>query len=156
MPEEHDTTTSLVSLPPSFTAPAHSIDHVAIAVEDPEVTAGWYQRNLGFTIFNDEIIREGLNVRLLFLSPSPGLGDCSLQLISPIGNGPVADYLTVHGEGLHHLCLAVPNITKALTDLGEPISQVFSGGFGMPCAFLREAAPTGVRIELVERHPAPA
>lgn len=151
----------MVADPHSITAPgffadqsmstAGGIDHVAIAVHDPDKVAEWYRRSFGMVVVNDEIVHEDINVRLVFLAPVARANGSTLQLISPISAGPVAEHLREHGEGLHHLCLAAPDISGTLTRLGESPSQIFNGGYGLPCAFLRNNAPGGVRLELVER-----
>lgn len=124
---------------------------MAIAVHEPDKVVEWYKRSFGMVVINDEIVRGDMNVRLVFLAPGAHANGSTLQLISPISAGPVAEYLREHGEGLHHLCLAVPDISGTLTRLGESPSQVFNGGYGLPCAFLRDNVPAGVRLELVER-----
>jgi methylmalonyl-CoA/ethylmalonyl-CoA epimerase len=133
---------------------ARKIDHVAVAVNDADTTARWYEHSLGMVKINDEEIHQGLNVRLVFLSTSEGPEGTTLQLVSPIGDGPVARFLEEQGEGLHHVCFSVDNLPHSLAALGDPAAAVFTGGYGLPCAFVHSDVPANVRIELVEHAPA--
>lgn len=142
-----------IARPVSRTAVNH-IDHVAIAVHDADSAARWFAESFGMAVVNDEQIDQGLNVRLLFLSPAPGQTGTTLQLVTPTGDGPVARHLKDHGEGLHHLCLAVDNVSDSLTALGDPDAMVFVGGYGLRCAFLQTDVPGSVPVELVEQPPA--
>lgn len=129
---------------------ARQIDHVAVAVTNADIAVRWYEKSLGMIKVNDEEIHQGLNVRLVFLSTTAGPEGATLQLVSPIGDGPVARFLEEHGEGLHHVCFSVENLPVSLAALGETGAGVFTGGYGLPCAFLHRDVPTNVRIELVE------
>lgn len=134
---------------------AQQIDHVAVAVTDADHAVRWYEKSLGMVKVKDEEIFQGLNVRLVFLSTSAVPKGATLQLVSPIGDGPVARFLEEHGEGLHHVCFSVENLSASLAALGDTEAAVFTGGYGLPCAFLQRDVPANVRIELVEHAPVP-
>ncbi|MET4431310.1 VOC family protein [Mycolicibacterium sp. 624] len=130
------------------------IDHVAIAAHDAAMSAEWFERTLGLQRHHDEIV-EDAGVRLIWLVPCTGQQPstaATMQIVQPLRDGPVAHHLAERGEGLHHVCFAVPDLAASLRDVGEDPSQIFTGGYGKPCAFLK-AAPTGCAIELVERTP---
>jgi methylmalonyl-CoA/ethylmalonyl-CoA epimerase len=127
--------------------PVNSVDHVGVAVADADVTAAWYVKELGLSVSHDETVGE-IGVRLVYLSP-PGRGT-AVQLVQPMGPGPVREFLETHGEGMHHLCFAVgdlPHTLRAVTGAGE--AAPFTGARGQRCAFL-PPAPGGVLIELTE------
>src|SRR5699024_10780613 len=103
----------------------NAIDHVAIAVYDADAAAEWFSRRLGLINVNDELIHSDVNVRLVFLSVGQGPEKTSIQLVSPIGPGSVAEYLSVHGEGLHHVCFKVEDVRQVLDNLGEANTPTF-------------------------------
>jgi len=122
-----------------------SIDHVGIVVADIEKAAAWYEENLGWKLHHEEYVPDA-GVFLGFLWPD-GVevdGATSIQLVQPVEPGPLMDFLTAQGEGLHHLCLRVSDISLALRGLSEDLDGIFMGGRG---CFL-ERTPQGVRIEL--------
>jgi methylmalonyl-CoA epimerase len=124
------------------------IDHMAVAVRDIDASLPWYVDHLGMAIIGDELLPQ-LNVRLAYL-------DCAgsmLQLVQPTGPCPIADFLAEHGEGLHHICLAVDDIPTTLRVLpGQQQVRVTMGGRDRRACFLA-AAPNGLRIELTEQAP---
>ncbi|MEO3750979.1 VOC family protein [Streptomyces sp. B6B3] len=131
---------------------ASLLDHVAVASRDADRTASWFERTLGLRRAREEVV-EDAGVRLVWLYPAgrnAGGPAAATQIVQPLREGPVARHLDEHGEGLHHVCFAVPDLARSLDDLAESADQVFTGGYGYPCAFLRRQPP-GCAIELVER-----
>jgi methylmalonyl-CoA/ethylmalonyl-CoA epimerase len=131
------------------------IDHVALATHDALAAAHWFERTLGLRREHDEIV-EDAGVRLLWLYPDsnrPGGGTTAMQIVQPLRDGPVRTHLDERGEGLHHVCFAVPDIARSLQDVSESTAQIFTGGYGYPCAFLRHGLP-GCAVELVQQQPA--
>lgn len=124
------------------------VDHVAIAVHDPDAAADWFKRHLHLVLVNDELVHDDVNVRLVFLAVGGGAAT-TIQLVSPIGPGAVATHLHTRGEGLHHVCFKVDDVRRTLDAVGEPSTPTFVGGYGLTCAFLRQATPGGTNIELV-------
>lgn len=120
------------------------VDHVAVAVWDADAAAAWWEGRLGLPRLHDEELPE-VGVRLLYLDA----GGTMLQLVQPVGSGPVADFLAARGEGLHHLCFAVTGIPDELARLDEAGATVFPGGRGRRCCFLNRQ-PNQVLIELTE------
>jgi methylmalonyl-CoA/ethylmalonyl-CoA epimerase len=131
------------------------IDHVAMAAHDADVSSQWFEEVLGLQRIHDEIV-EDVGVRLLWLAPrdaTAGAGETSFQIVQPLGPGAIADFLALKGEGLHHVCFTVDNAEDFLRSRGQ-VGGIFTGGYGLPCAFLK-AAPEGIAVEIVQReHPA--
>ncbi|SDE17140.1 VOC family protein [Glycomyces harbinensis] len=125
------------------------IDHVAVAAHDADRAARWYEESLGLRRVHDEVV-EDAGVRLVWLAAEEDLTGAGFQIVQPLRPGPVADHLAAKGEGLHHVCFAVDNAAEFLRTRGESADQVFTGGYGLPCAFL-ETAPPGVVVEIVEQ-----
>jgi methylmalonyl-CoA/ethylmalonyl-CoA epimerase len=75
-------------------------------------------------------------------------------LVQPLRPGAVADYLTVHGEGLHHVCFVVDEVVSALQALpgSERTDRVYVGGRGCLVSFIA-ARPSNVNIEFTESIP---
>jgi len=126
-----------------------SIDHVGIIVADIAQAATWYEENLGWKLRHKEYVSDA-GAFLGFLLPDGIANDAdatSIQLVQPTEPGHLLDYLDTHGEGLHHLCLSVSDISVALGQLSEDPDGIFMGGRGRLACFL-ESTPDGVRIEL--------
>lgn len=129
--------------------PARAIDHVGIVVRDADAIVAWYRETFGMTVVHDEIDPYG--ARMVFLAPADG--GTAIQVLSPLADGPIARHLAENGEGLHHVCLAVPDVAAALGAAGDLVTAPFVGGKGRLCAF-PEGVPGGVRLELVQEEAA--
>ena len=131
------------------------IDHVAMAAHDADASSQWFEEVLGLQRIHDEVV-EDVGVRLLWLAPRNAMaeaGEAGFQIVQPLGPGAIADFLAQRGEGLHHVCFAVDNAEDFLRSRGQ-VGGIFTGGYGLPCAFLK-AAPDGIAVEIVQReHPA--
>jgi catechol 2,3-dioxygenase-like lactoylglutathione lyase family enzyme len=92
------------------------IDHVGVVVRDIELTRAAYVRDLGLEPDGEEVVGS-VNVRLAYLKCRGDRDPAYLQLVQPLGPGPVADFLAEHGEGLHHVCFGVPDISRALRQI---------------------------------------
>jgi methylmalonyl-CoA/ethylmalonyl-CoA epimerase len=72
----------------------------------------------------------------------------------------VARFLASRGEGFHHVCFEVPDISAALTRLGldgvELIDTAPRPGAEGPVAFLHPKSCHGVLVELIEAPGGPA
>jgi methylmalonyl-CoA/ethylmalonyl-CoA epimerase len=134
--------------------PIAGIDHVALVVRDIDAALPWYIDQLGFRVIGDERSPGAGGVRLVYLDA----GNVIIQLVSPTGeSGPIAEHLAAHGDGLHHICLAVDDIEAAVTALAPGTDvPVGLGGRGRRTAFL-PGKQGGLITELTETAPyAPA
>ncbi|MFI5273598.1 MAG: methylmalonyl-CoA epimerase [Ktedonobacterales bacterium] len=130
------------------------IDHVAIVVADLDASLRFYRDVLG--IAPSRVIdfpSEGVKIAFL---PLGGPGGSEIELLEPANpNTGVARFLGKHGEGLHHICLEVPNIERALDELraaGTPVLDATprstAEGRGI---FIHPRGTSGVLLELVQR-----
>lgn len=130
------------------------IDHVAVVVRDLDTALQFYRDMLG--IMPSRVLdfpQEG--VRIAFL-PLGGANGSEIELLEPIKpEGSVARFLEQHGGGLHHVCLEVPDIDRALADLRAAGAQLLdqtprqtAEGRGI---FLHPKGTGGVLLELVQR-----
>jgi methylmalonyl-CoA epimerase len=127
------------------------LDHIAIAVRSLNEALPFYTEALGLTCTGQEIIAEQ-GVRLAMLP----VGEGRLELLEPLSeNSPVGRFLARRGEGLHHICLQVDDIERALAHLRAQGVRLVDeeprcGAGGRKIAFLHPASAHGVLIELVE------
>lgn len=124
------------------------VDHVAVAVRDLDAGLPYYVERLGLPLLGREELPEA-GVRVVYLRA----GTVTLQLVQPLGAGPLADFLAEQGEGLHHVCFAVADIPRALETLATGADvRVVPGGRGRRACCL-PPQPTGLRVELTETEP---
>ncbi len=127
------------------------VDHIAIVVENLDKALEVYRDALGMTVTAVKEMPEQ-DVKMAFL-PS---GDSEIELLEPLSTeSGIARYLAKRGEGLHHICLEVDDITATLAELKARGAQLIdeqpkAGAYGK-IAFIHPKAAHGVLIELVER-----
>lgn len=130
------------------------IDHVAIVVRDLDTSLRFYRDTLGVTPSRVlEFPSEGVKIAFL---PMGGAGGSEIELLEPLSaESGVGRYLEKRGEGLHHICLEVPDIEEALRELqaeGAPVLDAqprpTAEGRGV---FIHPKGASGVLLELVER-----
>jgi methylmalonyl-CoA/ethylmalonyl-CoA epimerase len=133
---------------PSNAATPYGIDHVAIVVRSIDQSLPYYRNVLRLDVTHEEYVADA-GVRLLHLTGSNSSSTCTLQLVEPISDGPVRAHLDSHGEGLHHVCLAVPDLAAYVDLIPNGTDRRFLGGRGRPACFLRER-PNHALIEVIE------
>lgn len=131
-------------------AAVRRIDHIGVVVRDIETAARYFVEQLGMTVATVADLADG-SARLAYMDA----GDTTLQLVQPLREGPLSEYLAAHGEGLHHVCFLVDAIEPALAELpGEAgrVAAIYMGGRRCRVVFTSHR-PAGVLVELTE--PAP-
>jgi methylmalonyl-CoA epimerase len=130
------------------------IDHVAIVVRSLDAALAFYRDLLGLTPSRvSDFPSEG--IKLAFL-PMGGPGGSEIELIEPIDpTSGVARFLEKRGEGLHHICLEVPDVDRVLAELKAAGAAVLDAtprrtaeGRGI---FVHPKGTSGVLLELVQR-----
>lgn len=125
--------------------PITGIDHVAVLVEDIEAALPYYIDELGFSVIADDRV-DAVKARLVMLE----LGDGRLQLVTPTGDGPIAEHLRNHGEGLHHIALRTGQIEAVIDQLSPDAAvRVIRGGQQRLGGFL-PYRPNNVLLEVIE------
>ena len=125
------------------------LDHIAIVVKNTEDALSFYRDQLGFPVVVDEVIEDAA-VRLTHLD----LGNIQLQLVQPVSDEhPLQEFLRQKGEGLHHLCLHVHDVSatiEALPGIGvEAMDKPpHSGPNGRSAAFMNPNSTRGVIWEI--------
>jgi methylmalonyl-CoA/ethylmalonyl-CoA epimerase len=134
---------------------AFRVDHIGIAVRSIAEALDVY-RALGLEVAHREELRSQ-GVATAFLP----VGESRLELLEPTSpESPVGRFLAKRGPGLHHVCLAVPDLEAALADLARRGFRLLdrapvTGAGGRRVAFLHPEAGHGVLLELSE-DPRPA
>ena len=139
--------------PPTLPARLHRIGrihHVALVVRDLEASLAFYREILGLEVTTIEEVAHD-RVRIAFLP----IGGTSIELVQPTdATTGVARFLAAKGEGFHHVCLEVANLSESLTRLAidgiELIDTAPRRGADGPVAFLHPRSCGGVLIELIE------
>jgi len=128
-----------------------NIDHVGIAVRKLSDRLPFWSEALGMEVSGVETV-DSEGVKVAFLAA----GGSRVELLEPIaGDGPVARFLDKRGEGIHHLTLAVRDLSGVLARLRERNVDVLgsgprTGAGGSAVAFVHPRAAGGVLVELVE------
>ena len=127
-----------------------TIDHLGIAVKSLTAAKDIYQK-LGLTASAEEVV-EGEQVRVAMLP----VGDSRLELMEATSeNSTVAKFIAKRGEGLHHICLRVPDLAAVVerlkTDGVRLVSnEIKTGAGGHRYVFVHPSSAGGVLLELVE------
>ena len=123
------------------------LDHVAVVVRSTENALHFYRDRLGLDVHSTEEIHEP-HVRLTYLDA----GNTYLQLVEPLDDGsPLFEWLEQHGEGLHHICFGVDDVSAAIAALSDNGKLATLGsGRGRPSGFVTTNGGHGVLIECTE------
>jgi methylmalonyl-CoA epimerase len=126
------------------------LDHVAIAIRDTESALRYFSEELGLPVVHTDEL-EAPPVTLVYLDA----GNVYLQLVSPRGECDISRWLDEKGEGLHHLCFAVEDVSEAIEALSSASesSPSLGRGRGRISGFVRNGSPFGVLLECTELHP---
>jgi len=127
-----------------------TIDHIGIAVKSLSDAKAIYEK-LGLEVSPEELVGEE-RVRLVMVP----VGESRLELLEPTSEDSViGKFLAKHGEGLHHVCLRVPDLARAVANLKQHgirlVSQEIKiGAGGHRYVFVHPSGTGGVLLELVE------
>ncbi len=127
------------------------IDHIGIAVKNLPAAAALYEEI--FHLVGEEVKEvPQQQVRVKKLT----VGETKIELLEPTSeDSPVTRFLQKRGEGIHHICYAVPQFEKALVDIRaaglQLIGEPTVGSDGKRVVFIHPKSTFGVLIELVEQ-----
>ena len=126
------------------------IDHLGIAVKSLAAAKPIYEA-LGLTVSREEVV-EHEQVRVVMVP----VGESRLELLEATSEtSAIAKFILKRGEGLHHVCLRVPDLIQAIERLKKNRVRLVSetiqvGAGGHRYVFVHPASAGGVLLELVE------
>src|SRR3989449_6317300 len=89
-----------------------SVDHLGIAVKSLTAAKAIYEK-LGLTVSAEETVEQE-QVRLVMVP----VGESRLELLEATSeDSAIAKFIAKRGEGLHHVCLRVPDLAAAVARL---------------------------------------
>jgi len=127
-----------------------SIDHLGIAVKSLAAAKAFYEK-LGLAVSPEEVV-EGEQVRLAMVP----VGESRLELLEATSeNSAIAKFIAKRGEGLHHVCLRVPDLAATVVRLKADgvrlvSEEIRTGAGNHRYVFVHPQSTGGVLIELVE------
>jgi methylmalonyl-CoA/ethylmalonyl-CoA epimerase len=132
------------------------IHHVALVVTSIDASIELWRDMLGLEL--ETVMDIGSDrVRIAFLA----VGESKVELVEPTDETTgVARFLASKGEGFHHICFEVANLTETLMRLEldglELIDTAPRRGAEGPVAFIHPRSCHGVLVELIEAPGGPA
>jgi len=126
------------------------IDHIGIAVKSLTAAKAIYEK-LGLSISPEETVEQE-QVRLVMVP----LGESRLELLEATSeNSTIAKFIAKRGEGLHHVCLRVPDLPGVVERLKKDgvrlvSEEIKTGAGGHKYVFVHPSSAGGVLLELVE------
>jgi methylmalonyl-CoA epimerase len=128
----------------------YPIDHLGVAVKSLAAAKQFYSK-LGMSPSEEEVV-EGEQVRVVMVPA----GDSRIELLEPTSEASaIAKFLAKRGEGLHHVCLRVPDLAAVMAKLKQDgvrlvSDEIKTGAGGHRYVFVHPQSAGGVLLELVE------
>jgi methylmalonyl-CoA epimerase len=126
------------------------LDHLGIAVKSLAAAKSIYEK-LGLSISVEEVIEQE-KVRVVMVP----VGETRLELLEATSDdSTIAKYIAKRGEGLHHICMRVPDLAAVVEKLkSEGVrlvsNEIKTGAGGHRYVFVHPQSTAGVLLELVE------
>ena len=126
------------------------LDHIGIAVKSLASAKAIYEK-LGLAISPEETV-PAEEVRLVMVP----VGETRLELLEPTtDDSTIARFIAKRGEGLHHVCLRVPDLVAAVEKLKSDgvrlvSEEIKTGAGGHRYIFIHPQSASGVLVELVD------
>lgn len=127
-----------------------SIDHLGIAVKSLATAKGVYEK-LGLAISEEETVPQE-KVRVVMIP----VGDTRLELLEATSDdSTIAKFIVKRGEGLHHICMRVPDLPATVGKLKQDgvrlvSNEIKTGAGGHRYIFIHPQSAGGVLLELVD------
>jgi methylmalonyl-CoA epimerase len=128
------------------------VSHVAIAVQNVEEAAKFYEEKLGLKLVGREDV-AGSKVTVGFIP----VGETRIELVQPAAaDSPVAKFLETRGPGMQHICFEVDDVAADLKRLDTAGVKLIDkvphpGAHGTMVGFIHPSATGGVLVELSEQ-----
>lgn len=127
-----------------------TIDHLGIAVKSLAAAKIIYEK-LGLAVSPEETVEQE-NVRLVMVQ----VGESRLELLEATSaDSAIARFIAKRGEGLHHVCMRVPDLPAAVAKLKQDgvrlvSEEIKTGAGGHRYVFVHPQSAGGVLLELVD------
>lgn len=127
-----------------------SLDHLGIAVKSLAAAKGIYEK-LGLTISPEENI-PAEKVRVVMVP----VENTRIELLEATSeDSTIAKFIAKRGEGLHHICLRVSDLSAAVEKLKSDgvrlvSEEIKTGAGGHRYVFVHPQSTGGVLLELVD------
>jgi methylmalonyl-CoA/ethylmalonyl-CoA epimerase len=127
------------------------INHIAVAVNNVEESAKFYQNVLGLDLSGVEVV-TAQKTRVGFFK----IGESNIELVQPSEpDSPLVKFLEAKGSGIHHICFEVDDVeaeVKAFLEKGATMvdQKPRPGAHHTKVAFVHPKSSSGVLIELCE------
>jgi methylmalonyl-CoA epimerase len=129
-----------------------SIDHIGMAVKSLTAAKSIYEK-LGLKVSPEETVAAE-KVRLVMVP----VGETRLELLEATAeDSNIAKFIAKRGEGLHHVCMKVPDLAASVAKLKRDgvrlvSDEIKTGAGGHRYVFVHPQSAGGVLLELVEGH----
>jgi methylmalonyl-CoA epimerase len=126
------------------------IDHLGIAVKSLTDAKSIYEK-LGLSTSPEETVAQE-KVRVVMVP----VGESRLELLEATSeDSTIAKFIAKRGEGLHHICLRVPDLPAAVARLKQDgmrlvSDEIKTGAGGHKYVFVHPSSAGGVLMELVQ------
>lgn len=127
------------------------INHIAIAINNFEDAAQFYQNVLGLNLSGVEVV-SAQKTKVGFFK----IGESNIELVQPSElDSPLVKFLETKGPGIHHICFEVDDVeaeVKAFLEKGVALidQKPRPGAHNTKVAFVHPKSSSGVLIELCE------
>ena len=128
-----------------------NLNHVCLAVNDIEETLDFYQEMFGIDRPEVKYLEDQAVLATLV-----AIGGSQLEFIQPTDpDSGVAKFINNRGEGMHHICFEVENLSEKLKVFAvagvKLIDQIPRDGLSGQIAFIHPKSTRGVLVELVDK-----
>jgi methylmalonyl-CoA epimerase len=124
------------------------VDHIGIAVKSLD-REGFWHKFLNLKAEEHKEIPEQ-KVKIAFIP----VGETKIELLEPMGEGPVSKFIEKRGEGIHHIAIQVDDIKAILSSMKKGgitlINETPSKGAEGLIAFVHPKSTGGILLELVQ------
>ena len=127
------------------------INHIAIAVNNIEEAAKFFQNVMGLNLTGVEVV-AAQKTRVGFFK----IGESNIELVQPAEpDSPLVKFFETKGQGIHHICFEVDDVeaeVKAHLEKGATLidQKPRPGAQNTKVAFVHQKSSSGVLIELCE------
>ena len=128
------------------------IEHIAIAVKDLDTSSPFWKHILQIPHRSTEVVEsEGVTTDIYDTKKG------KVELLESRGSDtPVGKFLSKKGEGIHHVCFEVDDISNAIKELKEKNINILNdepsiGAEGYKIVFIHPKSTGGVLVELAEK-----